>query len=213
MWIKWRHYLVLVDYMSKFPIMRQVDNETSSMVMHSIKCVLSELGNIKEMISDNGPCFRSFEFANFVISYGILHTAISQHHHQSNDQVERCMRMIKGLIKKNLDDPWMSLLIWRLTPVDGDLRSPVELLNGCKYQSNLPLIRKTSTQTSSNKETLVVKIKDYHDGNAKELKPLYKGRMFYMNWILITVKLNGVKVFYLIGMTGAIQYRLKLVES
>ena len=86
---------------------------------------------------------------------------------------------IKGLIKKNLDDPWMSLLILRLTPVDGDLRFPAELLNGHEYQSNLPLIRKTSTQMSSHKERLVAKqakIKDQHDSNANELKPLCKGQ-------------------------------------
>ena len=143
--------------MSKFPTMRQIDNETSSMVIHSIKCVLSEFGNIKEMISDNSPCFRSFEFAKIVTSYGTVHTTINPHHHQSNSQVERCIMMIKGLIKKNLDDPWMPLLIWRLTPVDGDLRSPAELLNDGEYQSNLPLIRKTSTQMSSHEERLVAK--------------------------------------------------------
>ena len=114
------------------------------MQIHSIKCVLSEFGNIKE-ISDKGPCFRSFRFATFVTSYGIFHTTISPYHHQSNGQAERWIRMIKHLIKKNLDDPWMSLLLWQLTPIERDLRSHVELLNGCEYQSDLPLIRKTST--------------------------------------------------------------------
>ena len=148
-------------------------------MIHSIKCVLSKFGNIKEMISDNVPCSRSFEFTKFVTSYGIVHTTISPHNHESNGQVERCIRMIKGLIKKNLDDPWISLLIWWSTPVDGDLRSPAELLNGHEYQSNLPLIRKNSSQTSSHKERLVTKqakIKDHHDGNAKELKPLCTGQ-------------------------------------
>ena len=71
----------------------------------------------------------------------------------------------------------MSLLIWRLTPVGGDLRSPAELLNGHEYQSNSPLLKKVSTQMSSHKERLLVKqakIKDYHDGYAKELKSLCK---------------------------------------
>ena len=103
-----RHYLVLVDYMSKFPIMRQIDNETSSMVIHSIKCVLSEFGNIIEMISDNSPCFRSSEFANFATNYLFVHTTISPNLHQSNGQVRRCTRTIMGLIKKNFSDPWMS---------------------------------------------------------------------------------------------------------
>ena len=73
----------------------------------------------------------------------------------------------------------MSLLIGRSTPVDGDLKSPAELFNGHEYQSNLSLIRKTSAQISSHKEKLVVKedkIKDYHDGNAKEVKSLCKGQ-------------------------------------
>ena len=128
-------------------------------------------------MSDNSPCFRNFEFAKFVTSYGNVHTIITLHH-QSIGQVERCIRMIKGLIKKNLDEPWMSLLIWSLTPVHGDLRSPAELLNRCEYQSNLPSIRKTSTKMSSHKERLVAKqakIKDHHNGNAKELQPLCKG--------------------------------------
>ena len=37
------HYLVLVDYMSKFPIMRRINNETSPVVIQSIKAILSEL--------------------------------------------------------------------------------------------------------------------------------------------------------------------------
>ena len=137
-----------------------------------IQSIQGVFGDIKELVSDIGPCFRSHEFYKFVKTYWITHVTISLHFHQSNGQVERYIRTIKGLLKKNAD-PWMSLLIWRLTPVDGDLKSPAELLNGCEYQSNLPLIRKTVTQTSGHKEKLVAKqtkIKDYHSGNAKKIK-------------------------------------------
>ena len=63
---------------------------------------------------------------------------------------------------------------------------PAELLNACDYQSNLSLIRKTSTQMSSQKERLLAKqakIKDYHDANAKELNTLCK-------WQDVLYKLN-----------------------
>ena len=83
------------------------------------------------------------------------------------------LELLKGYLKKNAD-PHISLLIWRSTPVDADLKSPAELLNGCEYQSNLPLIRKPL-----HREKLVAKqakIKDYHDGNAIELKPPCKGQ-------------------------------------
>ena len=100
------HYMVMTDY-----------NMT---VIKSIKSVLSEHRNIRGLVSDNGPCFKSHEFDKFVQIYGIVHTTISQHHHQSYGMAERCIRTIKGLIRKN-EDPWMALLIWRSTPVDGDM--------------------------------------------------------------------------------------------
>ena len=165
-----KHYLVLIDYNSKFLIVREIQDEMSSVVMQSFKGMVSQF--------DNGPCFRSHEFDKFAKMYGITHIIISPPHHQPNGKVERFNRTIKGLFKKNAD-PWMSLLIWRLTPVDGDLKSPSELLNGHEYQSNLPLIRKTSIQTFSHKEKLVVKqakIKDYHNGDAKGLKLVCKGQ-------------------------------------
>ena len=65
MWIKWKTLSSLSRLHVKVPyhedrlIMRQVP-----VVIHSIKCVLSEFGIIKEMISENGPCFRSFKSAN-----------------------------------------------------------------------------------------------------------------------------------------------------
>ena len=105
-----KDYLVLIDYNSKILIVREIQHETRSVVIQSIKGVLSDFGNIKEIVSDNGPCFRSHEFDKVVKTYGITHVTISPHHHQSNGQVERCIRTIKGLLKKNAD-PWMSLLI------------------------------------------------------------------------------------------------------
>ena len=80
----------------------------------------------------------------------------------------------------------MSLLIWRSTPVDGDMKSPAELLNGHIYRSNFPLVQRTSEQNQSHKEKILVKqteSKDYYDGNAKELRPLSKGQdvLFELN--------------------------------
>ena len=72
----------------KFPTIRQIEDETSVPVIKSIKSVLSEHGNIWEFVSDNSPCFKSHEFDKFVQSYGIVHTTISLHHHQSNGMAE-----------------------------------------------------------------------------------------------------------------------------
>ena len=132
-----KHYLVLTDYNSKFPGVRDFQDEMHCVVIQSMKGVLSEFGNIKELVSDNGPCFKSHEFDKFVKMYVITCVTKCPHHHQSNGQVERCIKTIKALLKKNAD-PCMSLLIWRLTPVDCDLKSPAKPLNGHEYQSNFP---------------------------------------------------------------------------
>ena len=70
--------------------------------------------------------------------------------------------------------------------MDGNLKSPAELLNGLRYQSNLPLVQRTCKQNQSHKEKVLVKqarSKDYHDSNAKELGPLSKGQnvLFELN--------------------------------
>ena len=67
----------------KFHIVRQIEDETSMAVIRSIQSVLSEHGNIRELVSDNDPCFKSHEFDKCVQSYGIVHTTISLHNHQS----------------------------------------------------------------------------------------------------------------------------------
>ena len=97
------HYMMMMDYNTKFSIVRQIEDESSATVMGSIKSVLSEHGNIKEPVSDGSPCFKSHEFDKFVQSYGIVHTMISLHNYQSYGMAERCIRTIKELIRKNKD--------------------------------------------------------------------------------------------------------------
>ena len=63
-------------------------------------------------------------------------------------------------------------------PVDGDMQSPAELLNGCVYRSNLPML-KIHLGSDQYKEKLVTKqakAKDYYDRKSKELLPLHKGQ-------------------------------------
>ena len=72
--------------MPKFPIMRRITTETSTAVIQS-KLYYQSLV-MSETVSDNGPCFKCFEFKDFVKSYGIKHTSIRPYYHQANGQVE-----------------------------------------------------------------------------------------------------------------------------
>ena len=65
------------------------------------------------------------------------------------------------------------MLCLRTTPIDHNLPSPCELLNGRRYKSNLPAI---SSRSNGNVTAFLQqrqdKYKSYHDRTAKELAPL-----------------------------------------
>ena len=80
------------------------------------------------VMSDNGPCFSAVPFQEVAAKYGFVHTTSSPRYPRANGVVERFVRTVKGLLKKN-DDPYLALLTYRSTPLQTGL-SPSELLMG-----------------------------------------------------------------------------------
>ena len=73
---------------------------------------------------------------------GIKHTCSSPTYTQSNGAVEHAIQTVKNIMKKAIEtneDPELALLAWRDTSLDGNTRSPAELLFGCKVLINLPV--------------------------------------------------------------------------
>ena len=59
-------YLIVVDYYSKFPIIRKMTSQyTSSIVISAMKQIFSEYGIPDRVVSDNGPQFSAFSFKEF----------------------------------------------------------------------------------------------------------------------------------------------------
>ena len=48
-----QNYLLIVDYMSRFPVIRHLSNMTAKMVAEHMKAIFSELGIPKTLVSDN----------------------------------------------------------------------------------------------------------------------------------------------------------------
>ena len=75
--------------------------------------------------------------------------------------------------KENGGDPHLAMLCLRTTPIDHNLPSPCELLNGRRYKSNLPAI---SLLSDGNVNAFLQQRQDvyksYHDQTANELAPL-----------------------------------------
>ena len=65
------------------------------------------------------------------------HLTSSPYYPQSNGEAERAVRTIKGLLKK-CEDPYLALLFYRTTPIQGGKYSPSELLMNRLPRSTIP---------------------------------------------------------------------------
>ena len=128
-------FLVVVDYFSKYLIIRKIPNSTSSAVIKELGMIFSEFGKPQIFRSDNGPCYASQEFKFFMQNWLIEHRTSSPHYPQSNGLAESMVKVSKNLIEKAVrqDLPWNRLLLdYRCTPISSEIPSPAEILFGRK---------------------------------------------------------------------------------
>lgn len=197
-------YLAIVDYYSKWPLVRKLNRVTSDSLISVLQEVFAEYGIPKVIVSDNGPQLSSRVFKVFVESQGIEHRTSSPLHASGNGQVERTIGTIKNAMSKALDSDgswWKSVLAIRNTPVDVNLPSPAELLQGRILRDGLPRSEELygvheydKTEVRNMFERRQSKVKHYHDNHAgKESKPLGIGEQVYFKtakgtWVPGTIK-------------------------
>ena len=116
------NFLVVADVFSKYILVRKLPNSTSAAVYIELSMIVTELGLPHIIRSDNGPCYNSKEFQQFLQSYSITHQTSSQNHPRSNGFVERMVGVAKKLMDKAGKEgkPWISGLFgYRVTPQSG----------------------------------------------------------------------------------------------
>ena len=89
--------------------------------------ILTEFGRPFVLKSDNGPCYTSREFHDFLEFYKIHHITSSPHYPQSNGFAEALVCISKKLMEKSVKDGKLwnyGLLEYRITQVSGNLPSP-----------------------------------------------------------------------------------------
>ena len=134
-------YLLIRDYFSKYLIVRRLPNSSTHMVIKELGLVFTELGRPFILRSDNGPCYSSREFHNFLSFYQVNHITSSPHYPQSNGFAEALVGIAKKLMEKSVKErkPWnYGLLQYRTTPISSTLPSPLEMLTGRRPRSTLP---------------------------------------------------------------------------
>ena len=71
------HYLLVIDYFSRYVEIAKLSGESSSNVIKHLKSIFARHGIPQEMVTDNGPQYSSHEFSKFAENYGFTHTTSS----------------------------------------------------------------------------------------------------------------------------------------
>ena len=177
-------FVVVVDHFSRYIEVEKLPSSRSSSVISKMKSIFARHGLAEKVISDNGPCYSSHEFADFAKEWDFSHITSSPHFPQSNGLAEKSVQTIKRMFSKaraDHKDPYLCLLEYRNTPLEEGF-SPSQLLMGRRLRSVLP-----STHTQLLPETIDIgkfrqkllhtreKQKSVHDKGAHSLKPLELG--------------------------------------
>ena len=93
-------FLIVVDVFSKYNLVRKLPNSTSAAVCIELSMIVTELGLPHIIRSDNGPCYNSKEFQQFLDCYSITHQTSSPNHPRSNGFIERMVGVAKKLMDK-----------------------------------------------------------------------------------------------------------------
>ena len=124
-------FLIVTDVFWKYFLVRKLANSTSAAICVELATIVTELGLPHIIRSDNGLCYNSKEFQQFLQCYNITHHTSSPHHPRSNGFIERMV----GVAKKSMNKAgkegklWISgLYEYRVTPQSGNIALPLQLI-------------------------------------------------------------------------------------
>ena len=89
------NYFCVVDYNSKFPIIGKLQGLLVEHLINAIAAIFTEYGILQKLMCDTGTNFVSEKFRHFCRSINGEQAVSSAYHHQSNRQVEACIKFIK----------------------------------------------------------------------------------------------------------------------
>ena len=136
--LRGKHYLLVVDYFSRYPEIIKMTSTTSASTIAALKAIFSRHGIPEVVRSDNGPQYSSQEFAKFSKLYSFKHITSSPLYPQSNGQAERTVQTVKKILRQS-EDIYKGLLVYRSTPLPWCKLSPAELSMGRRLRTQLPL--------------------------------------------------------------------------
>ena len=139
------YFLIIADAHSKWVDIYRTKGTATGDAIKGLRKSMAIFGLPVTIVSDNGPCFTSAEFKDFVTKSGIRHTTTAVYHAASNGLAERAVRTFKEFLKKSSEPVDLAidrfLFNYRVTPHSTTGVSPAELMFGRKVRTRLDLLR------------------------------------------------------------------------
>ncbi|XP_038064022.1 uncharacterized protein K02A2.6-like [Patiria miniata] len=92
-------FLVVVDAHSKWPEVIQTTTATSSQTIDILRGIFAQHGVPEQLVSDNGPQFKSEEFETFLKRNGVKHITSAPYHPATNGLAEPFVQTFKNGLK------------------------------------------------------------------------------------------------------------------
>ena len=97
-----KNVLVVVDAHSKWMEIEVVSSGTTQAMVEHLRTMFARFGLPKVIVTDNGTCFTSSEFTEFLRQNHIRHFKTAPYHPSSNGLAERTVQTFKIGMKKQL---------------------------------------------------------------------------------------------------------------
>ncbi|XP_022796579.1 uncharacterized protein K02A2.6-like [Stylophora pistillata] len=156
------HYLLLVDYYSKFIEMTKPKDLTSQVTVGVLKEHFSWHGIPAKLVTDCGSQYTSKEFETFAKSYSFEHILVSPKHPKANGEAEAAVKTVKSLWRKNKYKK-KALLEYRASPFPGIDLSPSQLSTGRRLRTTLPIARSPLEPETHNTQRIKARMKHSKD--------------------------------------------------
>lgn len=143
--------IVTIDFFSGYITYDQLKGQTTDQVIHVLNINFQKFGLVEEIVSDNGPCFKSDKFETFCTDMEISHGTSSPHYHQSMGRVERAIQTVKQILRKsnNQFEITLGLNTYHDTPINELLPSPAELFFNRRLNTRLGLMYRPTQLSDS----------------------------------------------------------------
>ena len=129
----------------------------STTTIEKLRCYFAMHSLPNLLVSDNGPCFISLEFAEFTRKNGIKHRVVRPYHQASNGLAENSVKIVKRMSGGTLETkPSWFLLSYMTTPDTTTGVTPAELLMKRKLQTNLDRLKPSLPLSSSAKSSEIL---------------------------------------------------------